>query len=285
VDQRRDTAALRRAVLTVTLLGDGVLGELVTDEQGVTGPDGFAATWAELHDGLAGARAVDLTREAARWLQQRLQVHGLLLLGGPDAVHARLRPCALPPGHLHHRGAGWVRRRVHGGALELGLALRGLDDDGTPDREAVGVLLPGVLAGLDPIDAERAAWRYLDDMAGLATERLRRDPSAVLRPLGDADVLTLLASERFRTALVGDLRMRTAAVPSRTRGWLDLGRLDPAFAVTAASLTAPGERGFDRPVLVTREEVALARVGGDAIRQSLADPAPPEPSRPVEWLS
>jgi hypothetical protein len=178
-----------------------------------------------------------------------------------------------------------VRRRVHGGALDLGLALRGIDDRGQPDREGVGVLLPGVLDGIDPIDADRAAWRYLDDMATLATERLRRDPSAVLRPLGDADVLTLLASDRFRAALVGDLRMRTAAVPTRTRGWLDLGRLDPAFAVTAASLTEPSERGFDRPVLVTREEVALARDGGDAVRHALADPAPPEPNRPVEWLS
>ena len=58
-------------------------------------------------------------------------------------------------------------------------------------------------------------------------DRLRRDPTAVLRPLGDADVLTLLASQEFRGALVDGQGMRSAAIPSRNRGWLDLGRLDP----------------------------------------------------------
>ncbi len=271
-------------MLTVTLLGEGRLGELTPTEHGVSGPDGFAVAWDELHTALSTC-ALDLTAETARWLRQRLEVHGLLVAGGPDAVLARVRPCARPPEHPAHRGPAWVRRRVLGGALDLGLALRGLDAEGRSDREAVSVALPGVLAGLDPLDADRHAWRYLDDMAALATERLRLDPSSVLRPLGDADVLTLLASERFRTALVGEMRMRTAAVPTRTRGWLDLGRLDPAFAVTAAQLTTPEERGFDRPVLVTRDEVVLARAGGDAVRQALADPAPPERGRPVEWMA
>jgi hypothetical protein len=272
-------------VLTVTLLGDGLLGELTPDEHGVTGPDGLRATWSDLQAAVPTTADADPTAQVARWLRQRVFVHGLTARGGPDAVLARIRPRALPPGHHHHPGPAWVRRRVLGGALELGLGLRGLDDEGRPEREAVGVLLPGTLAGVDPEEAERTAWRYLDDMAGLARERLRRDASAVLRPLGDADVLALLASDRFRAALCGEMQMRSAAVPSRTRGWLDLGRLDPAFAVTAASMTPPGERGFDRPVLVTRSEVALAREGGDLVRQALADPAPPEPHLPVEWLS
>jgi hypothetical protein len=109
----------------------------------------------------------------------------------------------------------------------------------------------------------------------------------VLRPLGDADVLTLLSSDAFRAALVEGTTMRSAAVPSRRRGWLDLGRLDPAFAVAAAGLTDSDERGFERAALITAEEVALARADGDPIRESLRDRAPDERSMPATrspWL-
>jgi hypothetical protein len=147
----------------------------------------------------------------------------------------------------------------------------------------VGLLPAGVLvaAQVDLGLATSKADRYLADMANLAGERLQRDPTAVLRPLGDADVLTLLASRAFRAALVDGQGMRSAAIPMRTRGWLDLGRIDPAFAVSAALLTEPDERGFARPVLVTIDEVAMVRAGGDPVRQSLADPAPAEPLRPA----
>jgi hypothetical protein len=185
--------------------------------------------------------------------------------------------------HVAHPGACWVRSQVLGGALDLGLALRGVDDDGRPSPEDVGLLPAGVLvaAGLDLAAATAEADRYLEDMAALASDRIRRDPVAVLRPLGDADVLTLLASPTFRRALVDGQGMRSAAVPVRTRGWLDLGRVDPAFAVSASLLTEPDDRGFPRPVLVTEDEVALVRAGGDPVRQSLADPAPEEPHRPA----
>jgi hypothetical protein len=172
---------------------------------------------------------------------------------------------------------------VLGGALETGLGLRGVDDDGRPSLDAVGLLPAGVLvaARVDLAEAAVRADRYLTDMATLAADRLRRDPTAVLRPLGDADVLTLLAAREFRVALLDGMGMRSAAIPSRTRGWLDLGRLDPAFALSAALLTEADERGFPRPVLVTADEVTLARAGGDAVRQSLADPAPREPAQPI----
>jgi hypothetical protein len=149
--------------------------------------------------------------------------------------------------------------------------------------EDAGLLPAGVLvaAHVDLGLATSKADRYLADMANLAGERLHRDPTAVLRPLGDADVLTLLASRTFRAALVDGQGMRSAAIPMRTRGWLDLGRVDPAFAVSASLLTDPDERGFERPVLVTADEVSLVRAGGDPVGQSLADPAPAEPSRPA----
>ena len=148
-----------------------------------------------------------------------------------------MRPRALPVDHPLHPGASWTRRSVLGGALEVGLALRGYDDDGVAEADAVGLLPAGVLiaAGVDVAEASARADRYLADMAALAGERLHRDPTAVLRPLGDADVLTLLASNTFRTALVDGQGMRSAAIPSSRRGWLDLGRLDPAFSMSAGS--------------------------------------------------
>jgi hypothetical protein len=65
--------------------------------------------------------------------------------------------------------------------------------------------------------------------------------------------------------------MRTVAVPMRSRGWLDLNRIDPAFSTAAAHLTALEERGFERPLLVTREEVVIARADGDTVRAGLED--------------
>ena len=186
---------------------------------------------------------------------------------------ARAHPAALPARRPPPAPRG----------VEQGLALRGYDDDARPDPAAVGLLPAGVLiaARIDLTEADVRAERYLRDMAALAADRLRRDPTAVLRPLGDADVLTLLASTEFRTALVDGQGMRSAAIPSRSRGWLDLGRLDPAFAVSAAELTEPDERGFGRPVLITVDEVSQVRPGGEIVRQSLADPAPAEPARPA----
>ena len=65
--------------------------------------------------------------------------------------------------------------------------------------------------------------------------------------------------------------MRTVAVPMRTRGWLDLSRVDPAFSAAAARLTDEAERGFARPLLVTRDEVALAKENGDVVRPAIED--------------
>ena len=76
--------------------------------------------------------------------------------------------------------------------------------------------------------------------------------------------------------------MRAAAVPMRRRGWLDLSRIDPAFTAAAAAATAPEERGFSRPVLITLDEVTLAPEGGRPAEIVLRDAAVESPFlRPV----
>lgn len=302
VTGERTSTALRRSVLAVTLLDHGSLADLETREEGVVHIRALDAShlviaWGELvlaaGDPAGSLPDSQVQRRVARWLRLRVALDEMLHAAADTSpedlaevrgrVLSRVRPRALPREHPLHPGASWTRRTVLGGALDVGLAIRGYDDDGHPSPDEVGLLPAGVLvaAQVDLGLATSRADRYLCDMAALAGERLQRDPTAALRPLGDADVLTLLASRSFRAALVDGQGMRSAAIPTRTRGWLDLGRLDPAFAVSAALLTEPDERGFARPVLVTVDEVAMVRSGGDPIRQSLADPAPVEQHRPA----
>jgi hypothetical protein len=82
----------------------------------------------------------------------------------------------------------------------------------------------------------------------------------------------LLTSHLYRTTILDGQGMRSAAIPTRNRGWLDLGRLDPAFAISAAELTDPDQRGYSRPVLITADEVTMVKPGGNIIGQALDDP-------------
>jgi hypothetical protein len=161
---------------------------------------------------------------------------------------------------------------VHGDALDLGLGFAGLDPR-DPDRvvPAPQSLLDS--AGIDADDWWPTCIVYLEQMGRMAAERMHRRPEAPLRPMGDCDVMTLLGSMTLRAAIVDDVPdgMRAIAIPMRSRGWLDLTRVDPAFSAAAARLTAPDERGFSRPLLVTREEVALAPEGGDTVRPVIED--------------
>jgi hypothetical protein len=175
----------------------------------------------------------------------------------------------------------WVRRRVFGDAVDLGLGFMGLD----PTRPDTAIPVPPGLLDLLKIEAATAnAWwlaagTYLEEMAAVASLRERQQSAPVLRPMGDCDVVTLLGSRLFRNALVRSDRtgMRAVAVPMRTRGWLDLAHIDPAFAAAAASATDLEDRGFDRPLLVTAEEVVQAPAGGRPAQIVLRDPAAPTP--------
>jgi hypothetical protein len=224
--------------------------------------------WSEI-DLAVGAVDAD-SSEARRRLAAWLRLRGAL--STIDQPGSRLRAIGLPRGHVQHPGRAWVRHAVHGGALDVGIGMLGLFDD--PDE--VVVVPPAVLTAADMDDL--APWadlvRSLEQTGRLAAQRMMQDPSAPLRPFGDFDVVTLLASTAFRAELcsVDPVGWRSAAVPMRQRGWLDLGRIDPAFAAAAALATDPQERGFDRAVLVTAEEVVLVAAGGQAAAHALQDP-------------
>jgi len=265
------TSSLRRAVLAVCVLDDL---DLEPGNEGVvlTGDVRVEVPWSECHTALADAdpESTPGRDRLRRWLRTRRWLADQPL----DALLEQVRPVGLPRDSVRHPGSGWVRSRVLGNALDLGLGLLGLDP-AAPDEvdlQPVGLL---EAAGLNPAAWWPGAANYLEAMVTLAAQRWERDPAAAIRPMGDCDVLTLLGSRSFRAALAERSGgMCPASVPMRTRGWTELRRVDPAFAVGAAAATEAVDRGFPRPLLITVDEVVLVPAGGRPELIDLRDPAP-----------
>jgi hypothetical protein len=261
--------ALRRCALAVAVLHDlDVLPGI--DCLVLTGTPVVEVSWAECRRALGGIEPEtdDGRHRLARWLLLRRWLADRPL----GDLAERARPYGSPVDSPLHSGLDWVRRRVLGDALDLGFGFAGLDPK---DPEKVLPVPQRLLesAGVGVDDWWPTAVVYLERMGRMAADRLDRNPTAPLRPMGDCDVVTLLGSMTLRSAIADGAAdgMRTVAVPMRTRGWLDLTRVDPAFSAAAARLTAPDERGFDRPLLVTREELALAPERGDPTRSAVED--------------
>jgi hypothetical protein len=264
--------ALKRCALAVSVLFD-IDVEPADNGLVVRGVPDVPISWKECRRALAGVdpESDEGRRLLARWLLRRRWLGDHTY----DDLAERARPIGLPVDHALHPGLDWIRTRVMGDALDLGLGFVGIQP-GQPDRVTIMPQAALDAAGLD--DVAGAWWRraenYLERMGAMAAERWFRDRTAVLRPMGDCDVVTLLGSRTFRTALAGGDSggMRPVVVPMRTRGWVDLGRIDPAFGPAAAAATEEVERGFVRPLLVTPEELTMVRPGG-APTIALADPA------------
>lgn len=226
----------------------------------LTGSPTVWVSWGECRRALAGhdPETAAGRERLSRWLLARRWVQDLPL---GDLVE-RLRPVGLPLDHPLHPGLDWVRRRVLGDALDLGLGAVDLDPH-DPDHV---VLLPQPLLDAVGLDSEVqwiAAEAYLDRMGAVAGERMALDAKGQLRPIGDCDVVTLLGSRVLRTAIAAVAGgMGAVVVPMRRRGWTKLALIDPAFGPAAAAATAAHDRGFSRPLLVTADEVALASEGG-----------------------
>jgi hypothetical protein len=265
VSPLNDLSALRRCVLAVSVLDDI---DVAPHRDGFVlgGGDGPLVAWEQITR-IIGRYDADSTvarRRVADWLGLRL-----VLVSDEDAIsrlRAAARLLALPEGHAAHPGLGWAREPVRGGVLQLGIGVVGL------------VRAPDVVVPLPPdvLDDPRVAdpwWPQLRDhaerMGALAAARLTRDggSSGVLRPVGGVDALTLLASRAVRRHLAetDPTGMRAIAAPVRTRAWFDLTRVDPAFVGAAWVATDEWDRGLPRPLLVTVDEVAIARTGGDPV--------------------
>ncbi|HEX5016813.1 MAG TPA: hypothetical protein VFX15_04430 [Actinomycetes bacterium] len=270
------TTALRRTVLAVSVL-DSV--DFIPLDDGVRVPSPAADLILTWHEIATAVGDVDPDGETARarlriWVRLRA---GLANVRDPEPL---ARIVGLPPGHPLHPGRSWVRHRVPGEALDLGIGVLGLLGD--PDQVVVAPPMLLAVAGIDTSDWWPALARELERVGRLAAERFRRDDSLPLRPFGDFDVLSLLGSSAFRAELceADPIGWRTAAVPMRTRGWLDLGRIDPAFAAAAALATNPDERGFERAVLITPEEIVMTGSIGRSAWHALQDP----PAKVDPWL-
>ena len=268
---------LRRAALAVSVLSDV---DLKPANLGVTlpGTPTVWVPWTEIRRALAGH---DPEGETGRlrltdWLQARRWAADLR----SNDLRSRLRVAGLPLEHALHPGLDWVRARVLGNALDLGLGAVNIDPS---DADRV-VLLPATVlddAGLDAEVAWLEAFAQLETLGALAAERVKLDPKGLLRPLGDCDVVTLLGSRNLRAALAGEAGgMAAAVVPMRRRGWTKLALIDPAFGPAAAAATSPADRGFPRPVLITADELALVPEGGRPEQILLRDPAADAP-----WLT
>lgn len=282
---------LRRGVLAVSVLDDidlvptaeGIQLDLGDAATAATDPDiGFdgAIGWPELASALG---PVDPESEPGRhrlrdWLRLRLL---FARLGPVASWRAELAavPVGLPVDHPLHPGPDWVREAVLGDAVDLGIGIRGLVGD-DPDHVA---LLPPALAravGLDTSLWWTALRARLEQMGELTVARLRRDGTDLIAPMGGCDVVTLMGARSLRTYLAqtDGTGMRAVAVPMRNRGWFDLARIDPAFVSAAAAATDDVDRGFWRPLLVTRDAVNLVASGGDVRTIVLRDPAAAETS-------
>ncbi len=268
---------LRRGVLAVSVLDD-IDVEPRDDGVALPGTPEVLVSWDDLRAAAGG-------QEPASPLG-RLRVGSLLRLrrrvadageAGADVLRASAVALALPSGHGLHPGRAWVLGAVPGGALDLGVGL----DGRLVDRSDPVPLTPELAraAGADVAAWWPALLSRVEGMGRLAAARVQRggaapvrsERDAVLRPVGSCDVLTLLASATLRAALAGldGSGMRAVAVPVRSRGWWDVARVDPAYVASVWTLTTPSERGVARPLLVTRDEVALPRDGGDVTRHAV----------------
>ncbi len=239
---------------------------------------GRMLTWSAL-DGFCGPHPADSPAGRRRiCVLLRLHAWAARLPTDPDAatraVAGAARMVAVPVDHVDHLGPGWIRRPVAGGALWCGLGIGLTRHDTMP-------LPPDLLVGTE-IDLD-ACWQQAYDHAWRASTAAAQlfaadgPRSGVLGPVGELDVLGLLATDPLRHALAsGDgIGMRSVAVPDRRHAWYDLTRIDPAYLPLAWSLTDPGDRGVQGPLLITRDEVTAVRPRRPADRDGGPGLTPP----------
>jgi hypothetical protein len=289
-------AAARRCLLAVSVLHDIDLSlEPDADSAGLPsvvldGTPPIRVPGLRLAALLADAdlEASSTVERVARWLKLRSSVAAIPV----PLLLESVRVVGLPAGHELHPGSAWVRSRIPGGALDLGFGLLPVPSDRieSDTSDPLGELGPPVLTprpvplpteiledalagtGVSADSLWAPAVRRLDHLVDLAVARLRRRPQDPLRPLAEADVVTLLGCRRFRAELAGDPASGTGTglagliVPMLARGWVSTLAVDPAFGPAAAAAVDGDQRGFARPLLVSAHEVVQVPPGGNPLR-------------------
>jgi hypothetical protein len=253
--------ALRRLALAVAVLYDV---DLCPDEAGLqVGAEPLHVEWsviAEVVQSAEDARgsSEDVLHDAlAAWIRARLAI----------ADGAALCVLGMPARHVTHPGPAWIRERIPGGSLALGFGYRSGPDEVVAPLP-LGVLEHAGLGGQQAIQAWSRARADLEALGLTAVERDRRHRAGPLKPVRGADVVTLLGARSLRAELAageGD-GMAALIVPLRARGWRANSIADPAYGPAVAAAMSLEERGFERPILVTAEELSEVRPGGDPMR-------------------
>jgi hypothetical protein len=285
-----ETVALRRCVLAAAVIDDvdvfpqaGDGGVVLRDVPVAHGrrPSPVRLTWAQVAEATAGH---DLDSPLARQrLTRWLHLVWWLAELPAEMLQDGARLVGLPRGHVHHPGERWAVARVLGGALDVGFGVAGLGPAVEGESEVV-VVPPSAVraAGVDPQSWLAPADERLARLSELAAQRRARDPRSPVTPYGDADVLTLLAGRALRAQLAGceGDGIALVAAPTRIRGWTRFSSIDPAYIPLVYRATPPELRGFPAALLVTADEVVLARAGPHA-GLALRDAGPPEPRQIV----
>jgi hypothetical protein len=275
----RMTAELRRTVLAAAVVDD--LPVTVDPAAGdapdapavvVTDPESGRSTRLTWEDMAAavGAWRTEPTHPVTRGRVSALVSAALLTAaGGPGALAAAVRAHVEVAGSPRSCGAGWALDGLGDGPLAVGWGVV------TP---SVGPLTWPLPAAPTLVAALRAggpdlaeAVREVDRLGAALAGRLERDRregrDLVLRPMGAADVPTLLLSPTLRRWIAGrdGTGLGTLAVPTRHRGWTDIRRIDPPYVAAAHAATDAVDAACPVPLLVTADEVLGPRTGDGTV--------------------
>jgi hypothetical protein len=247
---------LRRMALAVAVLYDV---DLLPRDSGLllTGAADLQVEWPVI------ATVVEEAQRPGQRVSERAEMAALarwLIARRELALGAKLCVRGIPVQHTDHPGLRWIREVIAGDALSLGF---GYGPQSLP-------LPAGVLehTGRDAAATWSQARLELEELGTLAALRDKRRSQEAIRPLGGADVVTLLGARALRRELAAGEGDGLAAliVPLRTRGWRARSISDPAYGPALAAAMPAEDRGFERPLLVTADEISEVRGGGDPMR-------------------
>lgn len=192
---------------------------------------------------------------------------------GPAGLASALVVHAEVPGSPRFPGAGWAWDPPGSSALVAGWGIVVAEDEMSLPLPPAPAIIAAVARARRH---RRRAEADLEDLGVSLVERLDRDHregrDIVLRPMGPADVPTLLLSRAVRQWVAGldGTGLGAMAVPTRLRGWVDVRRIDPPYVAAVHAASDPLEAASPVPLLVTADEITAP--GGPLPRRGRPDP-------------